>query len=220
MGFLQRACIALGFVFTASVATASPAKPEDGVDYRTLPQAQLTDSGNKVEVVEFFGYFCPHCHEFDEPLTNWAKKQGDKIVFKRVPVAFRDSLVPQQKLFYTLESMGKLESLHPNVFKALHEERNRLDTDVAIGDWAAKNGLDKKKFMEMFNSFAVQAKARRATQLQNAYRIDSVPTIAVDGRFITSPSIAGASLRGMPESAMHGATFQVMDWLVTRAAKK
>lgn len=220
MSLLQRVCIAFGFVLTATVAAASPANPEEGVDYRTLPQAQRTDSGNKVEVVEFFGYFCPHCHEFDDPLTNWAKKQGDKIVLKRVPVAFRESLVPQQKLYYTLEAMGKLESLHTNVFKALHEERNRLDSDAAIGDWATKHGLDKKRFMEMFNSFAVQAKARRAAQLQNDYRIDSVPTIAVDGRFVTSPSIVGTNMRGMPESAMHDATFQVMDWLVTRATKK
>lgn len=219
MRFLQHVLAALSLSLVAATAGATPANPQNGVDYRTLDKAQQTDSGSKVEVTEFFWYSCPHCYAFDPSLTEWVKKQGDKIVFKRVPVAFRDSFVPQQKLFYALEAMGKLEQLHQKVFNAIHVERQSLDTDAAIAAFMVKQGVDKDKFLEVYNSFGVQTKARRATQLQAAYQIDGVPTIAVDGRFLTAPSIVSASMGNQPEPALHAATLQVMDALVARAAK-
>lgn len=198
---------------------AAPSNPQQGTDYRVLPKTQPTEPGNKVEVTEFFWYSCPHCNEFDEPLTAWARKNANHIVFKRVPVAFRDSFVPQQKLYYTLEGLGKLDQLHSKVFQAIHVERNRLDTDAKVAEWVVKQGLDKQKFMDLYNSFGVQAKVNRATQMQNAYGVDGVPLIAIGGQYLTSPSIVGASFRNQPESALHAATFQVMDWLVAQAAK-
>lgn len=219
MKFISHVLTAIYFGVFAYGAAASPANPQNGVDYRTLEKAQPTESVDKVEVTEFFWYSCPHCYEFDHPLTEWVKKQGNKIAFKRVPVAFRDSFVPQQKLYYTLESLGKLDRLHGRVFQAIHGERNRLDTDAAVVDWAVKQGLDKKSFSDLYYSFSTQVKANRATQLQNAYRVDGVPLVAIDGRYLTSPSIVGQRMKNQPESALHGATFQVMDWLVARAGK-
>jgi thiol:disulfide interchange protein DsbA len=219
MGLLRNLLAVLACSIMAIPVHAAPANPQQGTDYRVLPKAQPTDSGNKVEVTEFFWYSCPHCNEFDEPLNAWARKNADQIVFKRVPVAFRDSFVPQQKLYYTLEGMGKLDQLHGKVFQAIHVERNRLDTDAKVAEWAVKQGLDKQKFMDLYSSFGVQAKVSRATQMQNAYGVDGVPLIAIGGQYLTSPSIVGAGLRNQPESALHAATFQVMDWLVTQAAK-
>lgn len=220
MRLLQHAIAALSFSLVAIVAAATPASPQNGVDYRTLDKAQPTDSGEKVEITEFFWYSCDHCNKFDHPLDAWVKKQSNNIVFKRVPVAFRESFVPQQKLFYTLEAMGKLDQLHGKVFNAIHVERNRLDNATAITDWAVKQGLDKQKFLDVFNSFGVQTKVARATQLQNAYRVDGVPLIAVDGRYLTSPSIVGAGMGRQSEATLHVATFQVMDWLVARGSKE
>jgi thiol:disulfide interchange protein DsbA len=220
MRFLQHVLAALSFTLVAATAGAAPANPQNGVDYRTLDKAQQTDSGNKVEVTEFFWYSCPHCFAFEPSLMDWVKKQGDKIVFKRVPIAFRESFLPEQKLFYTLEAMGKVDELHKKVFHAIHIERQRLDNDAAITSFMVKQGIDKDKFLEVYNSFGVQAKARRATQLQNAYRIDGVPMVAVDGRFLTAPSIVSASIGNQPEPALHAATLQVMDALVARAAKE
>lgn len=220
MRFLQHAIAALSLSLVAMTTVATPANPQNGVDYRTLDKAQPTESGKKVEVTEFFWYGCDHCNNFDHPLAEWVKKQGDNIVFKRVPVRFRDSFVPHQKLYYALESMGKLEQLHARIFYAMHVERNRLDSDAAITDWVVKQGLDKQKFLDLYNSFGVQAKASRATQLQNDYRVDGVPLIAVDGRYLTSPSIVGAGMGNQPKAALHAATFQVMDWLVAQAAKE
>lgn len=219
MALLRHFLAALTFSIMAAPVLATPNNPQPGTDYRILPKVQPTEGGKKIEVTEFFWYSCPHCNEFDEPLTVWAKKNADLIVFKRVPVAFRDSFIPQQKLFYTLEAMGKLEQLHGKVFQAIHAERNRLETDAKIADWAVKQGLEKQKFLDLYSSFGVQAKVNRATQMQKAYGVDGVPLIAVDGQYLTSPSIIGASMRNQPESALHASTLQVMDWLVLRAAK-
>lgn len=141
-------------------------------------------------------------------------------MFKRVPVAFRDSFVPQQKLFYTLEAMGKLEQLHEKVFHTIHVERNRLDNVNAISEWAVKQGLDKQKFLDVFNSFGIQTMVARATQLQSSHRVEGVPMMAVDGRYLTSPSIVGSSMGRQPEGTLHVATFQVLDWLVARVSKE
>lgn len=219
MRFLQHVLAALSLSLVAFGANASPANPQNGVDYRTLDKAQQTDAGNKVEVTEFFGYFCPHCNALEPELAAWVKKQGDRIVFKRVPVAFRDTMIPQQKLFYTLEAMGRVEDLHPKVFQAIHVQRQSLDSDAAITDFIVKQGIDKQKFLDVYNSFGVQSKAKRATQLQQAYQVDGVPLLAVDGRFLTSPSIVSASVGNRPEPVLHAATFQVLDWLVAKNAK-
>jgi thiol:disulfide interchange protein DsbA len=219
MRFIQHLLAVATLSLFAATAGASPSAPVNGTDYRTLDKAQQTDSGKKVEVIEFFWYSCPHCSALEPALEAWVKKQGDKINFKRVPVAFRDSFIPQQKLYYSLEALGWVNALHGKVFRAIHVERQPLDTDKQIADFIAKQGVDTKKFAETYNSFGIQSKVQRATQLQAAYKVDGVPMIAIDGRYITSPSIIGASLGNRPEAILHDATLQVMDWLVTKSAK-
>jgi len=216
MRLIQRLLAAASFSLIALSASASPADPVEGVDYLKLPQAQATDSGKKVEVLEFFWYNCPHCFAFEPQLAEWVKKRGDTIVFKRVPVGFRPSFEPQQKLYYALEAMGKLESVHRAVFDAVHVGRIPLDKEEKIFDFIEKQGVDRKKFIDVFNSFGVQSKVTRVRQLQEAYQIDSVPTIVIDGRFVTAPSMVGASMRGQPEHALHAATLQVMDALIAK----
>ncbi|HTN65393.1 MAG TPA: thiol:disulfide interchange protein DsbA/DsbL [Burkholderiaceae bacterium] len=220
MRLFPRLLASLGFALVALSAAASPASPQNGQDYRTLEQPQQTAPGNKVEVTEFFWYNCPHCNAFEPALEDWVKKQGDKIVFKRVPIAFRDSFIPQQKLYYTLEALGQVDELHKKVFYAIHVERQRLDTDNEIADFIGKQGVDKKKFLDMYNSFAVQTKVRQATQLQAAYQVDGVPLVAINGRYLTSPSIVGASIGNRPEAVLQSSTLQVMDFLVAKAAKE
>ncbi len=220
MRFFKHALAALSLGLVALGAGASPANPQSGVEYRTLDKPQQTDSGKKVEVTEFFWYSCPHCNALEPALVDWVKKQGDKIVFKRVPIAFRDSFVPEQKLYYTLETLGRLNDLHPKVFQSVHEQKRPLNSEASITTWAVAQGLDKQKFLDVFNSFGVQSKVGRAKQLQVAYQVDGVPLIAIDGRYLTSPSIVGNSMRNQPEEALQAGTLQVMDWLVAKAAKE
>jgi thiol:disulfide interchange protein DsbA len=218
MRFFKQAFVVMSLGFAALTAVASPSNPQEGTDYRVLEQAQPTESGNKVEVTEFFWYNCPHCAAFDPALSAWVKKQGDKINFKQVPVVFRDSFIPQQKLYYTLDAMGKAGEMNPKIFRAIHVDRQTVDTDDTILDFVVKQGIDKKTFLALYNSFGVQTKVRRAAQLQESYKVDGVPMIAIGGRYITSPSIAGASMANQPESMQQAASLQVMDALVLKVA--
>ena len=160
MRLLSRIFLAIGFSLLAASAGATPDNPQNGKDYLTLDKPQQTDSSGKVEVLEFFWYNCPHCNVFDPSLTEWVKKQGDKIVFKRVPVIFRDSFVPQQRLYYALEAMGKADEMQPKILRAIHIERKQLDTEQQIVDFIAKQGIDKQKFLDLYHSFGVDAKVK------------------------------------------------------------
>ena len=184
--------------------------PREGTDYLKLDRPAPVDSpAGKVEVVEFFWYSCPHCNSFEPSFDAWAKRQPAHVSVKRVPVAFRDTFVPQQKLYYTLEAMGRLGDLHAKVFYAIHGEKQRLDTVDSIAAWAAKQGVDRAKFLEVFNSFGVAGKAKRATQLQDAYQVDGVPSLGIAGRYFTS----GALAQTLPRS------LQVADHLIQLARK-
>ena len=204
----------------APLVQATPTAPVNGAEYRTLDKAQTTEAGKKIEVTEFFWYSCPHCNAFEPALADWVKKQGDNISFKRVPVAFRDSFQPQQRLYYTLEAMGKVDDMQKKVFHAIHVEHKTLDTEAAIADFVATQGIDRKKFVDVYNSFGVQSRLKRAVQLQEAYKIDGVPLVAIDGRYVTSPSIVGATLGSQPEPVLQSSTLQVMDWLMAKAGKE
>jgi thiol:disulfide interchange protein DsbA len=218
MRLLQRLIIIASLGFIAVSATAAPNAPVEGVEYQRLQQAQPTDTGKKVEVLEFFWYNCPHCHVFEPFLAEWTKRQGDRVVVKRVPVGFRESFVPQQKLYYTLEAMNRLD-LHKAVFDTIHGKRQKLDREDQIMAFIDKQDIDKKKFVDTYNSFTVQSKVNRVRQLQETYRIEGVPTVAIDGQYVTSPSIIGQSMRGVSEDVLNNATLQVMDALVAKKAK-
>jgi len=206
-------CIAL-FGLAAVQPFASAAEPQNGSQYLTLPSPQPTDTGKKVEVIEFFAYYCPHCYAFEPQLAAWVKKQGDNIVFKRVHVSAGASALPQQRLFYTLEAMGLLDQYHQKVFDAMHVQRLRLGSDEQVMEWAAQNGIDRARFAEAYSSFGIQAKLRRAEALMAAYKVDHWPMLVVDGRYVTSPSRVH---QGDTEMQQQLATLQVMDWLVDKA---
>lgn len=191
-----------------------------GPGFTTLTDAQPTDSGKKVEVTEFFWYGCPHCHTLDPVLTEWVKKQGDAITFKRVPVFFRDSFLPQQKTYYALEALGKAEHIHVKLFDAIHKGRQRLDSQDSLTDFVVKNGVDKAKFLDALNSFSVQAKVSRAAKLQANYKVDGVPVVAIDGRYTTSPSKVAEAINGnVSEAELLQTTMKVLDGLVLKAKK-
>ena len=174
-----------------AVSHADASKPEAGTDYLLLdPRAPVEAPAGKIELVEFFWYSCPHCSAFEPELAVWLKKLPKDVAFRRVPVAFRDDFVPQQRLYYALEAMGLVDKLHAKVFAAIHGERLDLSKAPAILDWVAKQGVDPAKFSEQFGSFSVATKASRAAQLQNAYKVEGVPALGVAGRFYTDGSLA------------------------------
>jgi thiol:disulfide interchange protein DsbA len=185
-------------------------RPEDGKDFRALDKkAPVEAPAGKIEVVEFFWYSCPHCNAFEPRLTAWLKKLPPDVSFRRVPVAFRDDFVPQQRLFYTLEAMGKVDDLHGKVFQAIHQNHQPTDREDRILAFVEKNGVDRAKFQELYNSFSVSTKASRAKVLQDQYQVDGVPALGVNGQFYTDGTMAGNMDRAL----------QIVEYLVTEARK-
>lgn len=217
MRFLTKMFAAVGFSLIAAGALASPDNPQAGTDYRVLDKAQQTESANKVEVLEFFWFNCPHCNALEPALEAWVKKHGDNIVFKRVPVAFRESFVPQQRMYYALEAMGKADEMQKKIFRTIHVDRKPLDTEAQIMEFIAASGIDKQKFADLYNSFGVQTKVARATQLQRAYAVDGVPMLAIGGRYLTSPSIIAGSIGNQPSHVLHEGALKVADHLVAKS---
>ena len=182
----------------AAKPAAGPISPKEGKDYYKLERPLATDvSAGKIEVIEFFWYSCPHCNAFEPTFANWVKNVAKDVVVRRVPVAFNDSFAPQQRLFYTLEAMNLLESLHAKVFQAVHVEKQALNTDASIQAWAEKQGVDKTKFAETYKSFGMASKLRRAVQLQNDFKVEGVPSLGIAGRFYTDGSISGSMERAL-----------------------
>ena len=205
--------------FSAFAAVPAMAtEPQAGAQYLVLPTVQPTDTGKKIEVIEFFAYYCPHCYAFEPLLHAWVKKQGDDIVFKRVHIQGGAGVLPQQRLFYTLDAMGLLNQYHQKVFDAMHQQHLRLSSDEQVFDWVAQNGIDRAKFIDTYRSFGIQARLRRAAAMMDAYYVDRWPLVVIDGRFVTSPSHAGAGApEGSTEAQQQLTALQVMDFLVAKA---
>jgi protein dithiol oxidoreductase (disulfide-forming) len=185
-------------------------RPLEGRDYRALDKRAAVDApAGKVEVIEFFWYSCPHCNAFEPRLVGWTQRMPQDVVLKRVPVHFRDDFVPQQRLFYTLEAMGKLGELHGKVFHAIHQEKKPTNTEPLILEFAQGNGLDPKQFQQVYNSFAVESKTGRARQLQKQYEVEGVPALGVAGRWYTDATMAGSMEKML----------QVVDYLIAEARK-
>ena len=209
ISFSKRAFTLLTLLCLSGLVGAQSQKIEEGFDYRILPIAQPVETKGKVEVIEFFWYGCPHCYDFEPELTSWMKRQPKDVTFRRVPVAFRDDFMPHSQLFYALEALGKGDALNEKVMYAMHKENKRLLTESEIADWVALQGIDRNTFLATYRSFAVASKARAAKQLAEAYRIDGVPTIVMQGKYVTSPSIAGTKAKAIA----------VMDYLEEKIRK-
>ncbi len=166
-------------------ATQAHAAVVAGKDYKVLNPAQPV-SGNKIEVVEFFFYECPHCYHMAGPLAAWEKKMPKDVELKFVPVIFRDSLEPMARTFYALEALGQDERLHQDLFDAWHVYHVDLSDEAKIADFVAKHGVDRAKFSAAYNSFSIGSKLRRSDQMVQAFGVRGTPTIAVDGKYTIS----------------------------------
>ena len=202
--------LAAGTLSAMNAAHASPAATVAGTDYTVLQAAQPVDAQGKIEVIEFMWYGCPHCNEFDPYLEAWVKKQGPDVVFKRVPVAFRDDFIPHSKMYHALDALGLADKLTPAVFNEIHVKKNYLLTPEAQATFLATQGVDKKKYMDAYNSFSTQSDLQRDNKLMQDYKIDGVPTLAVQGKYETGPATTN-SLPG---------TIQVLDFLVSQVRAK
>lgn len=171
---------------------AAQAAAVAGTDYLVLATPQPTESKGKVEVIEFFAYTCPHCFQFEPTLEAWAKKLPKNVELKQEPVIFSDSWEPMARAYFALRDMGALPRLHMAVFNAIHQENQRLMVPDVFYDWGAKQGLDRAKLKATYESFAVSAEIARAKAMARSYHIDGVPSLAVNGKYVTSASMTGS----------------------------
>ena len=189
---------------------AQPAAFKAGTDYIVLSKALPTEATKgKIEVLEFFWYNCPHCNAFEPSLSAWSKKLPKDVELRRVPVRFRETFEAQQRAYYVLEALGKVEELQAKMFAAIHVEKQTLEKQDALVVWAEKNGIPAAKFNELFNSFSVVSKARRAAQLQEQFKVEGVPALGIGGRFYVDGSLAGSMERAL----------QISDFLIGEIRK-
>jgi thiol:disulfide interchange protein DsbA len=198
------AIAAAGAACAALPARAQRRAPDAGIDYRVLDVAQPVEVAGKIEVMEFFWYGCPHCYAFEPQLSAWTKTLPGDVSFRRLPAQFNPTWAQHARLFYAIEAMGEVERLHRRCFDAIHVDRQQLTQEAEMTEWAARNGIDRDKFAEALRSRPVADKMAVALAVLRAYRIDGVPAMAVNGRFLTAPSIVGS----------HERCLQVVDALV------
>lgn len=197
------------------VAAAGAGAQAVGRDYQVLKQPQPTESAGKVEVIEFFWYGCPHCAALQPSLHAWLKRKPADVEFRRVPAVFQDSWVPLTRLYYTLDAMGLVEKLHADVFAAIHDQKVRLQDQKVLFDWVASKGVDRQKFIDTYNSFAVQSRTQRAMDITRNYDVPGTPALVVNGRFLSAPSMTLKS----DNSIDYDRFFKVLDQLIATARK-
>ncbi|SEP25066.1 thiol:disulfide interchange protein DsbA/DsbL [Nitrosovibrio sp. Nv6] len=195
-----------------SVAGISAARAEivEGSDYIVLPRPQPTDSGKNIEVIEFFWYGCPHCYELHPRIKAWLKQMPKDVSFRYVPAIFRANWATGAKTFYALEALGETDRLHDKVYNAIHRDKIDLSKEEVLFDWMAKQGIDRQKFIDAYNSFSVQNQVTRSTRMSKDYSLTGVPAVVVDGRYMTSGRMGST-----PED-----TIKTLDELIEKVRKE
>jgi len=188
-------------------AVGLPAFAQAAEQYEPVSPPQPTADASKIEVLEFFHYGCPHCRHFDPLVEEWLKHIPADVTFSRVPAIWGNpNLRALAQFYYAMEAAGIAEQLHPKVFEAFQDKKVPLNTEEGAIQWVQDNGFDGKKFADAYKSFGVRGKVQRADQLARNYRIRGVPTLAIDGQFLTSASMAGS----------HEEALKVADQLIAR----
>jgi len=163
------------------------------VHYLRLSPTQPTSSNpDQVEVCEVFWYGCPHCNALDPLIEQWRQRKPDYVNFVRVPAVWNPTLQLHARAFYTAEALEKGEEMHAEFFREIHERGNGLDTEIKLQEFFGRFNVDAALFQQTFNSFAVNAKLQRADELNRRYRIGSVPTIVVNGKYTTDGPMVGS----------------------------
>lgn len=191
--FIKRRQLLVAVAALPAVGLAQTARPlQENKDFRTVTPPQPGESGSKIEVLEFFQYSCPHCMSYDPTLQGWRKTLPSDVEYRRIPISWDEKSVPHVRIYYTLEALGKTNELHSKIFEAIQTKRMPLLKPDEIADFMAAQGIDRKQWLDAYNSFSVGARTNRAGQVWRAYKIDGTPSMAVDGKYVTAPSMVGS----------------------------
>jgi len=210
-------------VLCFALSGTAAAQLVEGEHYELVKPPQPTESGKKVEVVEFFWYACPHCNNLQPSLRAWLKRKPADVEFRRIPAVLQDSWLQLARTYYAIEAMGLVDKLHHDLFAAIHDQRILDPKGLArdpkpLFDWVASKGVDRQKFMDTYNSFAVSNRTQRAVEFTRNYDVPYTPVLVVNGRYLTSPSMKGNNNAG--GTLNYDKFFQNLDQLIALARAK
>jgi len=191
---IRRLLAALAFAGVA-FAPAPGAAQQQIAPFLELNQPLATDAKGKVEVVEFFWYECPHCYSLEPYIEAWLKKLPKDVEFRRVPAMFNQQWALSGRVYYTLEAIGELDRLHRPLFDAIHKGGLKITNQRQLQEWLERQKVDVAKFNAAFKSFAVESRLSRALALTEASKIESVPVLMVNGRYLVTADMAKGEQR-------------------------
>jgi thiol:disulfide interchange protein DsbA len=179
-------------------AFAQAAPPvRQNIEYRLI-DPQPVETGERIEVIDFFWYGCPYCNQLLPQIEEWIKRKPADVGMRRIPVILRDNWAPHARIYYTLELLGEVDRLHAKVFYGYHVEELAMSKPDVMEQWAVKNGIDRRKWVDAYFSPETDAKMARAARATKAYTIEGTPSMVVDGRYLTSGSMAPSLKEMMP----------------------
>ncbi len=179
----------------AGVAQAQEVRAQQNIDYRLI-SPQPVETGERIEVIDFFWYGCPYCNELQPALDDWDRRKPADVVLRRVPAILRDSWAPHARIYYTLELLGEAGRLHQKVYHSYHVEELPMSKPDVMEQWAVKNGIERRRWLDAYYSPEVDARIARAHELARRYEVQGTPTVVVDGRYLTSSSMT-PTVRGV-----------------------
>ena len=203
----------LAALFLAPVANAASTDLQpitEGQDYTVLKVPEQTETGAKVEVVEFFWYRCPHCNHLRPALEAWAKKLPKDVQLRYVPAVFNEQWQPGAKILYALEDVGALSRLHDKVFEAYHTQNINLNDEATLFAWIEKQGVDRAKFEAAYKSFSTQSRVMKGAQAARDSGINGVPALMVGGKYVTSQS----------QTITEERLFETLDFLIQKVRQE
>lgn len=180
----------------ASATAQEIVRARQNIEYRVIP-AQPVETGNLIEVIDFFWYGCPYCNELQPSLEEWrVKRKPADVVLRRVPAILNDSWKAHARIYYTLRKLGEVERLHLQVYHGYHVELLHMSKPDVMVEWAVNHGIDRQRWLDAYFSPEVDDMVERAKALTRAYTVEGTPTLVVNGRYLTSGELA-PSLKGM-----------------------
>jgi thiol:disulfide interchange protein DsbA len=215
---MKRTWLLLSVLLCTTIAVAAePGTPagasaafEAGKHYKVVKPPQPTETDGRIEVLEVFSYGCGHCNEFEPMVSAWAKQRADKIQFRKLALPLKETWAPLAKAFYAAEALNAVEKTNAELFKAIHTDKQKLFDEASIADFYAGHGVNKDEFTKAYRSFTVDGKIRKAMQLAGKYGVDGVPTLVINGEFVTTGSMAGG----------YDGMLKVADYLIAQGAQQ
>jgi len=183
------------FLLVSGLLLAMPVSAQqafiEGVDFERIDPVVKTSNPDKVVVTEVFWYGCPHCYRFEPFVERWIETLPEGVIFEQLPSSLNSSWMVHARTFYAMKMMGIQDKLHGKLFDAIHKERQRLNSLDTIAKFVAEQGFDEKAFREYYNSFPVDSQVRKNRKTEQRYGHQGVPAVVVNGKYLTTGSMAG-----------------------------